>query len=185
MPRKIFITAGHSDGKGPSADRGASGNGYVEGNLAIELRDLIIRELKIFHGVDAITDSNSNALVQTLSWLKGKFGAKDILFDIHWNAGGPDGKGTEVFLPNESSSFENELARTLLKIFTDIGFKYRGIKPESESARKTLGWMKPAAENILLEVCFITNLTDMKLYEANKNLIAKKIATVLKEFSKK
>lgn len=77
MARKIIISAGHG-----GTDPGASGNGYIERDLAIELRDLIIVELKAL-GINALTDDNRNALSQTLAWLRGKFSDKDILVDIH------------------------------------------------------------------------------------------------------
>ena len=179
MARKLFVVAGHG-----GTDSGAVGNGYIERDLAIELRDLVIKELKSL-GINALTDSNSNALSQTLSWLRGKFTSKDILFDIHWNAGVAAAKGSEVIIPDVSSQFEKELAKDLLKVLVDVGFKDRGVKPEALTARKKLGWMRPVAENVLIEICFITNSTDMKLYQANKHTIAKKLALVLSTYSKK
>ena len=177
MARKIIISAGHG-----GTDSGAVGNGYVERDLTIELRNLIVIELSSL-GIKAETDPNQNALKETLAWLRGKFGSKDVLFDIHWNAGPAAAKGSEVIVPNVSSDYEKKLAEALLKVLTDIGFKSRGVKPESETARKTLGWMRPVAENVLIEICFISNATDMKLYQANKQTISKKIANVLKTFS--
>ena len=179
MSRKIFLSAGHG-----GTDSGAVGNGYVERDLTIDLRNHIVRELKAL-GITPSIDSDRNALAQTLAWLRGKFGSKDILLDLHWNAAGnPEAKGSEVIIPDISSQFEKDLAKALLKIFTDLGFKDRGVKPEALTARKKLGWMRPAAENVLIEVCFISNITDMKLYEANKQNIAKRIASVLNNFSK-
>jgi N-acetylmuramoyl-L-alanine amidase len=177
MARKLIISAGHG-----GTDSGAVGNGYVERDLTIELRDLIVIELSSL-GIKAEADPNQNALKETLSWLRGKFGSRDILFDIHWNAGPAAAKGSEVIVPEVSSDYEKKLAEALLKVLTDIGFKSRGVKPESETARKTLGWMRPVAENVLIEICFISNATDMKLYQANKHTIAKRIANVLKTFS--
>lgn len=177
MARKLIISAGHG-----GTDSGAVGNGYIERDLTIELRDLIVSELSSL-GVKAETDPNQNALKETLAWLRGKFGSRDILFDIHWNAGPAAAKGSEVIVPEVSSDYEKKLAEALLKVLTDIGFKSRGVKPESETARKTLGWMRPVAENVLIEICFISNATDMKLYQANKQTIAKRIANVLKTFS--
>ena len=179
MARKIILSAGHG-----GTDPGASGNGYVERELTIELRDLIAAELKLLN-ISPLMDDNRNALSQTLAWLRGKFGSKDILVDIHWNAAAnPDAKGSEIIIPNVSSPFERNLAASLLKVFTDLGFRGRGVKPEAITARKTLAWMRPNAENILIEVCFISNSLDMKLYQANKHTIAKRIATVLNQFSK-
>lgn len=177
MARKLIISAGHG-----GTDSGAVGNGYIERDLNIELRNLIVAELSSL-GVKAETDPNQNALKETLAWLRGKFGSRDVLFDIHWNAGPAAAKGSEVIVPEVSSDYEKKLAEALLKVLTDVGFKNRGVKPESETARKTLGWMRPVAENVLIEICFISNATDMKLYQANKQTIAKKIANVLKTFS--
>ena len=177
MARKLIISAGHG-----GTDSGAVGNGYIERDLTIELRDLIVSELSSL-GVKAETDPNQNALKETLAWLRGKFGSRDILFDIHWNAGPAAAKGSEVIVLEVSSDYEKKLAEALLKVLTDIGFKSRGVKPESETARKTLGWMRTVAENVLIEICFISNATDMKLYQANKQTIAKRIANVLKTFS--
>lgn len=179
MSRKIIISAGHG-GKDP----GAVSDKFIERDLAIELRNLIVGELKVL-GINALVDPDRNALRDTLAWIKGKFGSKDILFDIHWNAAGSkEAKGTEVIVPEKASPFEMNISNSILKIFTDLGFRNRGVKPEGLTARKRLGWMRPAAENILLEVCFITNPTDMKLYQANKLTIAKKMATVLNNYSK-
>lgn len=181
--RDIIIVAGHTNVQG--LDQGASGNGYSEGQLTVELRDLVISELSNL-GVKAKTDSNRNALAQTLQWLKvNLFSDKTICLDIHWNAAGsPEAKGTEVIVPDTASSFELNIARSILKVFTDLGFRDRGVKHEGATARKRLGWMRPTAENVLLEVCFISNPTDMKLYEANKHTISKRIASVLNHYSK-
>jgi N-acetylmuramoyl-L-alanine amidase len=178
--RKIIISAGHG-----GTDPGASGNGYIERDLAIELRNLIVSELKAL-GISALVDDDKNALKQTLLWLRGKFTTGDILIDMHWNAAGnPDANGSEVIIPQIASSFEKDLAAAILKCFTSFGFRDRGVKPETETARKSLGWMRPNAENVLIEVCFISNLTDMKLYQANKQGIARRVAATLAHFRSK
>ena len=178
--RKIIISAGHG-----GTDPGASGNGYIERDLAIELRNLIVSELKVL-GISALSDDDKNALKQTLLWLRGKFTTGDILLDIHWNAAGnPDANGSEVIIPQIASAFEKDLAAAILKCFTSFGYRDRGVKPETETARKSLGWMRPNAENILIEVCFISNLTDMKLYQANKQGIARRVAATLAHFRSK
>lgn len=174
--RKLFLIAGHG-GKDP----GASGNGYNERDLAIELRRLIDLELRRI-GVLATLDPDTNYLGQTLRWLRGKFGSKDVLLDIHWNASvQPKANGSEIILPNASSEYEKAFANALLKVLTDIGFRNRGVKPESETARGKLALMSESAENILIEVCFITNTQDMILYQNSKNIIAKRLAYVIKE----
>jgi len=176
--RKIIISAGHG-----GTDPGASGNSYIERDLALELRTLIVNQLKTLYNVDALIDPPQNKLTDTLSWLRGKFGSTDILFDIHWNAGG--GTGIECIVPDQSSQFERTLSQAIVdRISALTTWKKRagGVKPESDTARKKLGWMRPNAENILLEVCFIDNKLDMAIYQANKVGIAKIIAEVLYKF---
>ena len=178
--RKIIISAGHG-----GTDPGASGNGYIERDLAIELRNLIIAELKAL-GISALVDDDKNALKQTLLWLRGKFTTGDILLDIHWNAAGnPEANGSEVIIPQIASTFEKDLAAAILKCFTSFGYRDRGVKPETETARKSLGWMRPNAENVLIEVCFISNVTDIRLYKANQHGIARKLAATLAHFRSK
>lgn len=179
MRRTIFLSSGHG-----GVDPGAVANGYIERDLAIELRSLVANELKSKYNIDPKLDPNQNRLAETLSWLKGKFLAKDILVDIHWNAGG--GTGIEVIVPEVSSSFERTLAQTIADRISSItGWKKRGggVKKETETLRRSLGWMKPNAENILIEVCFIDSKTDMAVYEANKSTIAKTLAQLLYNFS--
>jgi len=178
MARKIILSAGHG-GKDP----GASGNGYIERDLAIEFRDMVVAELQK-EGIEPLTDSNTNALAQTLAWLRGKFSKRDILVDIHWNASAnAEAKGSEIIVPDNASQFEMELAKSLLKVFTSVGFKDRGIRPEKLTARRSLAWMKADAETVLVEKGFITNLMDIKLYNANKWGIARGFAKVLKSKS--
>lgn len=173
MNRKIIISAGHGGN-----DPGAVANGYTERDLTIEFRELLVKELLLL-GVKPLIDDNKNALKQTLAWLVGKYSSKDILLDIHWNAASSKARGTEVIVPDNASIFENNFAKNILNVFVSNGFINRGVKPESQTARKRLGWMRPPAENILIEVAFITNLLDMNLYQNLKYKLAKESAFVI------
>lgn len=178
MSRKVFISAGHSNVKG--SDRGAVGNGYVEGLLTIEFRDLLVNELKNI-GINAITDPNKNALAQTLHYFKSLVNINAILIDIHFNAGVSSATGTEVFIPEVSNDYERKLGLELLLDMANVmRIKNRGLKKESASARKRLGWMRLIGNNILLEICFISNSKDMLSYHANKLELAKKMAETIK-----
>lgn len=179
MARKVFVSSGHG-----GSDTGAIDGPYIERDLAIEFRNLLVKELQIL-GVECSIDADVNALKQTLDFIKGKFLPSDILLDIHFNAGG--GTGVEIIVPNVSTPFEKQLAQRIADVINTVtGLKKRGggVKPESETARKTLGWMRPNSENVLIEMCFIDNKTDMTVYNLNKYRIAKEIAKILSDFSK-
>lgn len=185
--RKIFISAGHTR-KG--TDSGAVGNGYKEGDLAAELRDLIVAELGSMN-VKPIVDDDKNALQQTINRFRAQLTPTAILLDIHFNAATPQAKGVETFIPNQFTPFERELAEELSAVCADIigtnvrtgGMKIPGVKLEKESARGTLAWMRQTGENVLLEVCFISNKDEIEKYQFKKAEVAKALAYILYTFS--
>lgn len=185
--RKIFISAGHSNKKG--RDRGASGCGYIEGELAVEFRDLLMKEIENL-GYSSTADGNNTILSESINFFKRLTSPNSILLDIHWNAAGLTATGVESFVPDVPSNFELKTAAGISRIVheeCDIplrgNFKgYKGVKTESESPRKRLGWMRLIGENILLEMCFISNCRkDMKVYQEKKHIIAKRVAKFLVE----
>ena len=112
MRRKIIISAGHGGN-----DPGAVANGYTERDLAIEFRELLVKELLLL-GIKPLIDDNKNALKQTLAWLTGKYSSKDILLDIHWNAASSKARGTEVIVPDNATG---------LNIHTLVDYKTENI----------------------------------------------------------
>jgi len=188
--RKIILSAGHSNN--PKRDMGAAGNGYIEGELAVELRWLIFKELEVL-GICPELDKNDSILSDSINYFKNIITDKSIVVDLHWNAASPTATGTEVFVPKEPSDFEVELAHKIAQCISDtLGIPlrgktkgYLGVKTENLSARGSLGWMKLNAENILPEICFITNKSDMEKYQLNKKKLAFKLANILYTYANK
>jgi N-acetylmuramoyl-L-alanine amidase len=187
--RKVFISAGHTR-KGQ--DSGAVANGYKEGDLAAALRDKVVSELKTM-GVTSIVDDDKNALQQTINAFRAAINPTSILLDIHFNAGGELATGVETFVPDTASGFELELAGELSEVVAEVmtiklrgnAYGFQGVKTERQSARGKLGWMRLVGENVLLEVCFMTNKKELDTYLFNENKIAKRIAFVLATFAGK
>lgn len=179
--RDLIISAGHG-----SSDPGASGNGLIERDECIWLRDAICVELDKY-GVKYRKDRNQDALAATLAFFKNIWKPTTIAVDIHFNAvGNSEVNGTEVFIPNNATKFERDLAGAVLKDLVQKGnFRNRGIKTPSQSGRGTLGLFRPNAEQILIEVCFLSNKIDVALWKVNKYSIAKAIAKTLNEFVRK
>lgn len=182
--RKIYISAGHSNKIG--RDRGASGNGFIEGELTVEFRKLLVKELNLL-GIKPITDSDDTIFSQTINYFKNLVDSKAIVLDIHWNSATPQAKGTETLIPGKPSSFETELAEELSKTVGEtLAIPLRGnngVKTELESHHKKLAWMSLTGENVLMEVCFISNKNEMQSYQKNKENLAKNIAKVLLNFA--
>lgn len=190
--RKIYLSAGHSNkiGKnrlGRTIDNGASANGYVEGVLTAELRGLIADELHKL-GVKPIMDKDDSIFTQTINYFKNLVDSKAIVIEIHWNSATPQAKGTETLIPEKYTEFEWKLAEALSDVVSntlDIPLRGKnGVKTEIESFHKRLAWMRLNGENVLMEICFISNKSEMEKYQKNKKTLAKKIALVLYKFSK-
>ena len=174
--KTLIIGAGHG-----GTDSGAVGNGFIERDLAIEFRNLLVSELKKL-SVNCIVDPDSNKLVDSLAYFKKYFNPDSINIDIHWNAGPPAATGTEVLINTNATLFEKQLGGKIAEaIETILNIKNRGLKTELDSARGKLGWMHQLGRNYIIEMCFISNKTDMDKYQANKQKLAKAMADILKE----
>lgn len=181
MKRIVYLSAGHSTQAGK--DRGASGNGKIEGIVAAEFRSLLVTELKRL-GVTVVVDGDHTVLNDTLAWIKRFVTPNCIAIDIHCNAAHEAATGTEVIVPAKASAFEKALASELSgSIATALGIRNRGVKDETQTARKKLGWMAFAAHNALVELFFISNKYDCKAYDDKKQIAAKRAAEVIAKWA--
>jgi len=177
--RTIYLTAGHN-GKGT----GASSQYGDEGEEAIDVRD-DVAELLQHWGVRVRTDPNRMRLRDVLRWVSGA-SKNDVICDIHFNAFNGKAHGTEVLIANEHNYKEKQLAQALCdRICSDLGTYNRGVKTERQTARKRIGILSGAprhAINVLIEICFIDNESDMQKYDENYDDLIEGIADVLCDF---
>jgi N-acetylmuramoyl-L-alanine amidase len=174
--KTLIIGAGHG-----GTDSGAVGSGFIERDLAIEFRNLLVAELQKL-SVPCIIDPDTNALRDSLLYFKNYFKPDSINVDIHWNAGPPNATGTEVLINTQATPFEKQLGGKIAEsIATILNIRNRGLKTELQSARGSLGWMKQPGRNYIIEMCFISNKTDMDKYHGKKHELAKAMADILGE----
>ena len=175
---KILLIAGHGEG-----DPGAVSNGYQEAVLTREVVGKLKPQLEKYADV-TIADTGKN-------WFTYKnrvtldFSPYDYVLEIHFNAAANDTKGngkttgTEIYITESEKTHgvETEIVNGI----SALGFKNRGVKRKNWSViarAKSQG-----VSSALLEVCFIDDLDDMKLYQAQKDNIVKSIANgVVKGF---
>jgi N-acetylmuramoyl-L-alanine amidase len=188
--RTIYLSAGHSTVAG--RDRGAAGNGFIEGVEAAKIRTRVVQILKQKYNVKAIVDPDDSILSQTLAFFRNLTTNRCIVVDIHFNAAGPTATGTETLVESNPTQFELDLAFVLSKIAHNrLGIPRRGnfrqragVKSEAESHHGRLGWMRLTGENALIEVCFISNANDMASYQRNFEAYCSDLAFVLYKFAK-
>ncbi|RKI37291.1 N-acetylmuramoyl-L-alanine amidase [bacterium D16-51] len=181
MPKitKVTVHAGHN--KNGKIACGASD--YIdESKEARIICKKVIRLLKR-NGVKAYncTVNNGTSQSDVLKKICRKCNARDRQLDIsiHFNAADhsrADGKtkGVEALL-YKNDGIKAEIAKRMCEQISRIGFTNRGIKVRTDlSVLKNT--TKPA---ILIEVCFVDDQDDAKLYKANKDAVAKAIAKAI------
>ena len=172
----VYISAGHSPFSSRK-DFGAEGCNYKEALLAIELRDLICKELDFFK-VRYVKDLDTETLGQYLERIK--TGNASVVCEIHWNAATGKASGTEVLIQEDGDRLDNAFAKELCDITANLlKIPNRGVKKESESARGRLGLMREQGLVCLPEICFIDNCEDMKKYQEVKVKLAHEFAKIL------
>lgn len=176
----ITIHAGHNpDGK--------VGSGAVDFmKESTEARTLVKRVEKCLkcRGVkvtDCTVDngtSQSDVLVKICD--KANKADRDADLSVHFNASShskADGKttGFEVLLYDDKNARMNKLATRLCKIMERQGFRNRGVK-----YRQDLYFLKHTKKPaLLMEICFVTDEDDYKLYKVKEELLAFEIARVI------
>ena len=176
---KILLIAGHGDG-----DCGAIGCGYQEANLTREVVSLLKAELDSYAEI-SIADTNKN----WFDYLKTRwfdFKPYDYVLEVHFNAcvndttGNGRTTGTEIYVTTSEKSHSVE--EKIVKGISDIGLTNRGVKRKNWSVIQKI--KTQGVSSALLEVCFIDDLDDMKLYQNKKSEIIKAIANgIIEGFS--
>ena len=163
---KILLIAGHGNG-----DCGAKGSGFYEADLTREVARLIKAKLSGYAEVE-IADTSKN-WYEHLKKYSFNFKNYDYVLEIHFNACVNDTKGngkttgTEIYITTSEKS--SSVEEKIVKGIASIGFTNRGVKRKNWDVINKI--KKQGVSSALLEVCFIDDIDDMKLYQSSKNEI--------------
>lgn len=169
----ILISAGHTDD--PKSDRGAAGNGFIEGLLTVELRDAVAAELRakgetvVEDGADGVNEPLKKALALART--------VDTAIEFHWNASVPAATGIEVLSKPDKKTLAQRLANAIHKA---TGLRLRGDsgwKSDKSGQHHRLAFCE--AGGLIVEVCFISNPSDMQAYQQSKTEIVKYLAEAI------
>lgn len=168
---KLLLIAGHGNG-----DCGATGSGYYEADLTREVAKLLKAELDSYADV-TIADTSKNWF-EYLKTHTFNFKPYNYVLEIHFNACVNDQKGngkttgTEIYITTSEKGCSVE--EKIVKGISNIGFTNRGVKRKNYSVISKV--KKQGVSSALLELCFIDDVDDIKLYQSKKNEIIKAIA---------
>lgn len=171
----ILLIAGHGD-----KDPGAVGNGYQEADLTREVVSLLKPRLKKYVNVD-VADQNVNWYKRIIQQgTKFDFTRYDYVLEVHFNSStytlpaNDKTTGTEIHIT--TSEKRATVEEKIVKYISGLGFKNRGVKRTNFDLINYI--KKQGVSCALLEVCFINDADDMKLYQAKKK---KLLTPLLKE----
>ena len=182
----IFLLRGHGN-----RDPGACANGYTEENLAQVIVDRVVellkgKDVKVFTNSKTQNNYVANCLIGHT--FKYKFG-----YTIHLNSASATASGTEIFVPiNEQ--YVNTESKMCKEIANVLGVNARGVKSRDYNSGSThlriekdgskgtdyykeirQSWQNGLSHSII-ELCFISNLNDVKQLLNNKEKVCRVIA---------
>lgn len=175
-----FVSAGHNP-KGIKVDPGACANGLREADLAVEFRNLVVSEL-LKRKLKVITDKDDERLGDYLKRIQ--TGSGSVVLEFHFDAAAStSATGTTSLFGSDADRLDKAFAKELVETTAAVlGIKNRGALSEIESHRGSLGLMREQGIVSLLEICFITNQSDLDKYAFNKNALAVKIAEIVERY---
>lgn len=106
----------------------------------------------------------------------------DYVLEVHFNAcvndldGNGKTTGTEIYVTRNDDTLTTE--KYIVENIASFGLKNRGVRKTNFSVIYN-AYKKASTESALLEVCFIDDADDMKIYVKNKDKIAKKISQAI------
>lgn len=173
----IFISAGHNPG-GIKPDPGAIGNGKREADLTVEFRNLVLEELNK-QGAKSVSDNDSERLGEYLKRIQ--TGNASVVLEFHLDASAnASATGTTVLIGSDADNNDKSFAKELAAATSEIlQIRNRGVISEAESHRGRLGLMREKGIVALLEICFISNPSDLSAYEKYKLFLAAKVSAIL------
>ncbi|MBO9592728.1 MAG: N-acetylmuramoyl-L-alanine amidase [Niabella sp.] len=178
----IFISAGHnSKSKKVKQDPGAIGNGYKEGDLTIDFRDRVCKELDALKA-RYIKDSDEETLAMYLNRIR--TGNGSVVIEYHFDAAeSPAATGTTGLIEEESDRFDKAFAKEITDTTAAVlGIRNRGVIDEAQSHRGRLGLMREDGIICLAELAFISNKDDMDRYFGHRDLLAKRHAEIIVKY---
>ena len=169
----IVITAGHSN-----VDPGAVSNGFKEADFAADMRNYVAYYLRNW-GFKVTTDGEgrTNApLRQAIQLARGA----DVSVEFHLNASSTyTAYGVECLSQTKDKALSQKLAQAVADV---TGTKLRGDmgwQPENAGQHSRLGFVR--AGGIIVELEFVTCQSRMNALNEKRWLVAKAIATVIRE----
>jgi N-acetylmuramoyl-L-alanine amidase len=180
----IYISAGHSD-TDPGAVATHDGVEYHEETLVTNFRNKLAEYIKSKGNITVLTDGTSGVNKDRNIAISEAKKVNGPRIDIHMNASENNtAHGTEVI----SNPTKKKVAQDIAKIIADsLGNRLRGSNgwiDQSQSKRGKLAWIN-SLDGILIELCFISNKTELQRFFQNEDKLVKTLGDYLYNYTMK
>ncbi len=182
---RIFISAGHGGLENGRTDPGAIVAGTTEAQEMIELRDLIVPELRS-RSFETLFVPDDLSLVQSIDWINGRSRPGDIAIEIHADAfSNTTVRGASAFYIANNDDRRGHAELLLIALIRRVPqLPNRGAKPDTAAGVGSLAFCRNVTlPSLLLEVGFLTNPEDRSLLQNRRRDFALGIADGLAAWS--
>ncbi|MGG6240006.1 hormogonium tapered terminus morphoprotein TftA [Nodosilinea sp. AN01ver1] len=183
---QIFISAGHGGLENGVVDPGAVLPGTTEAAEMIQIRDLVVAELRSrSFAVLSVPDDLSAA--QTLAWINARCRPEDVALEIHAGAfSDPAVRGAAVFYIAKNEVRRTHAELLLLALIRRVPtLPSRGVKPDTESPTGALPFCRNlGCPSLLMEVGYLSNPQDLAIIQRQRRDVALGIADGLASWSR-
>jgi N-acetylmuramoyl-L-alanine amidase len=182
----IFVSAGHGGFEGSLRDSGAIAFGTTEAQEMILTRDLLVAELQQ-RKLQTFSVPDTLSLAQTIDWINARCQPGDVAIEMHADAfSNSQARGASAFYigsnPQRKANADLILKGYLRRI---PGMPSRGAKADTDAGVGSLGFCRRVAiPSILIELGFLTNPDDLRIFQTRRRDIALGLADGLEAWLK-
>lgn len=169
--KSLFISAGHS-----GSDPGAAANGVTEADIVLEFRDMLAEELR---GKLSFNMDGSRGRNLPLRDAVKLAAAHDVAVEFHCNAASPRATGVETLSSERGFAIGYALCEAVSRV---LDIPNRGAKPENSGQHSRLAFVSDGG-GVILELFFLTSVSDLAAYQERKRALAAEVASVLVDFT--
>ena len=183
---RVLLSAGHGGFESGARDPGAVAGGTTEARETIELRDLIVFELRA-RNLEVLSVPDELSAVQTLEWINARALPGDVALELHANAfSNPAARGAAVYHIANNDRRKKDAELMLMALLRRVPqLPSRGARPDTSSGTGSLAFCRQlVVPSLLIEVGFLTNPSDRNLLQSRRRDFALGIAEGLSAWAR-
>ncbi|TVQ08793.1 MAG: cell wall hydrolase [Leptolyngbya sp. DLM2.Bin27] len=183
---QIFISAGHGGFEDGVVDPGATLPGTTEAAEMMQIRDLVVAELRS-RNLSVLSVPDDLSAAQTLAWINARCRPQDVALEIHAGVfSDPSVRGSTVFYIAKNDVRRTHAELLLLALIRRVTqLPSRGVRPDTESPTGMLAFCRNlGCPSLLMEVGFLSNPQDLAIIQRQRRDVALGIADGLASWSR-